>query len=163
MLRLLFSLLVISLVACTNQSNSAETPNNSSESTSSTSDSQGGSNKPQEPEIVPLPIEGEVWEVLAVNINGQGLAPENGVEVEMRFKKGRMNGNGGCNRINARYEGDPEGTDIKFSNIGSSKKVCKAEMRVEQRLIGVLKTVTKYSMKGKPYWFSKIQQEILLA
>ena len=89
----------------------------------------------------PRPFVGTQWEV-------QLELPIPGEQPWIRMGDGRLEGYGGCNRINARYLQDSVGArSIAFGAISASKRGCDpSRTAAELRVIEVLQSVSSYSI-----------------
>ena len=89
----------------------------------------------------PKPFVGTRWVVLLE-------LPTKGEQPNVRFGDGRMEGFGGCNRINARYVQDTVGSRfIAIGRIESGHRGCDpATQDAENRVIEVLQAVSSYTI-----------------
>lgn len=97
----------------------------------------------QNKEPPPKPFVGTRWQVVLE-------LPLAGEQPSIRMGDGRLEGFGGCNRINARYLSDAVGARaIAFTAISVSKRMCdQSTMAAEQRLVEMLQFVSSYSITG---------------
>lgn len=92
----------------------------------------------------PRPFAGTTWQV-------DLLQPLPGRPPFVRFADGRMEGHGGCNRIEARYVQDTVGANaIAIMRIDSGRRAAcdPAAQIAETRLLETLQAVSSYSIKG---------------
>lgn len=89
----------------------------------------------------PKPFVGTQWVV-------QLELPIPGEQPWVRLGDGRLEGFGGCNRINARYIQDTVGARaIAFGAFSSSKRMCdQGAMDAERRVVEVLQAASSYSV-----------------
>ena len=89
----------------------------------------------------PKPFVGTKWQV-------QLDLPLSGEQPHFRFGDGRMEGFGGCNRINARYVQDTVGARaIVIGRIDTGTRVCDGgAIEAEKRMLEVLQAVSSYSV-----------------
>jgi heat shock protein HslJ len=89
----------------------------------------------------PKPFAGTQWNVVLE-------LPLAGEQPWFKFGDGRMEGFGGCNRVNARYIQDTVGARaIAIGAISASKRMCdQSPMAAEQRVLEVLQAVSSYSV-----------------
>ena len=93
----------------------------------------------QQKEPPPKPFVGTRWQVILE-------LPIAGEQPYIRMGDGRLEGFGGCNRINARYLSDAVGARaIAFTAMSVSKRMCDGStMAAEQRVIETLQSVSSY-------------------
>lgn len=91
----------------------------------------------------PKPFVGTKWQV-------QLELPLAGEQPHFRFGDGRMEGFGGCNRINARYVQDTVGARaIVIGRMDSGTRVCDGgAVEAEKRMLEVLQAVSSYTVTG---------------
>lgn len=89
-----------------------------------------------------------------IDIGGKALAKNDNREPHIILKSqgGRFNGHGGCNVLNGQYE-LKAGNRIAFSKIITTEMAC-PNTDNEQRLIKVLQTATRYTLKGETLFLS---------
>ena len=89
----------------------------------------------------PKPFAGTKWQVVLE-------LPLAGEQPYFRFGDGRVEGFGGCNRINARYVVDTVGAGaIAFGRMESGTRVCDGgAAEAERRMLGVLQAVSSYQV-----------------
>ena len=89
----------------------------------------------------PRPFAGTRWEVVLE-------LPLKGEQPHFRFGDGRMEGFGGCNRINARYVQDTVGARaIVIGRMDTGTRVCDGgAIDAEKRMLEVLQAVSSYSV-----------------
>ncbi|QJR15831.1 META domain-containing protein [Usitatibacter palustris] len=95
----------------------------------------------EEREPPPKPLVGTRWEVILE-------LPVNGEQPWIRMGDGRMEGYGGCNRINARYIRDTVGARaIAMGVISAGRRSCdESNLSAERRVVEVLQAVSSYSI-----------------
>ena len=91
----------------------------------------------------PKPFVGTKWQV-------QLELPLAGEQPYFRFGDGRMEGFGGCNRINARYVQDTVGARaIVIGRMDGGTRVCDGgAVNAEKRMLEVLQAVSSYQITG---------------
>ena len=91
----------------------------------------------------PKPFAGTRWDVVLD-------LPIPGEQPNFRFGDGRLEGFGGCNRVNAMYVQDSVGARaIALRRIESGTKGCDPALKaVEGRVLSVLQSVSSYSITG---------------
>lgn len=91
----------------------------------------------------PKPFVGTKWQV-------QLDLPLSGEQPYFRFGDGRMEGFGGCNRINARFVQDTVGARaIVIGRMDSGTRVCDGgSIEAEKRMLEVLQAVSSYTITG---------------
>ena len=91
----------------------------------------------------PKPFVGTKWQV-------QLELPLAGEQPYFRFGDGRMEGFGGCNRINARYVQDTVGARaIVIGRMDTGTRVCDGgAIDAEKRMLEVLQAVSSYTVTG---------------
>jgi heat shock protein HslJ len=97
----------------------------------------------QQKELPPKPFVGTRWQVvLELPIQGQ--------QPYFRFGDGRMEGFAGCSMVRAEYLSDSVGTrTIALRRIEVDRRVCDASVKaVENRILGVMQSVSSYSVEG---------------
>lgn len=96
----------------------------------------------QSPEITE-----KYWKL--IDIGGKPLEKNDNREphIILKARGGRFNGHGGCNVLNGQYE-LKAGNRISFSKIVTTEMAC-LNTTNEQRLIKVLQTATRYTLKGE--------------
>lgn len=89
----------------------------------------------------PKPFVGTKWQVRLE-------LPLSGEQPHFRFGDGRMEGFGGCNRINARYVQDTVGARaIVIGRMDSGTRVCDGgAIEAEKRMLEVLQAVSSYTV-----------------
>jgi heat shock protein HslJ len=97
----------------------------------------------QSKEPPPKPFVGTRWQVILE-------LPLAGEQPYIRMGDGRLEGFGGCNRINARYLSDAVGARaIAFTAMSTSKRMCDpSTMAAEQRVVETLQFVSSYTITG---------------
>ena len=97
----------------------------------------------QNKEPPPKPFVGTRWQVILE-------LPLAGEQPYIRMCDGRLEGFGGCNRINARYLSDAVGARaIAFTAMSVSKRMCDpSTMAAEQRMVDTLQFVSSYTITG---------------
>ena len=92
-------------------------------------------------ELPPKPFVGTKWQVVLE-------LPLSGEQPHFRFGDGRMEGFGGCNRINARYVQDTVGARaIVIGRMDRGTRVCDGgAIEAEKRMLEVLQAVSSYSV-----------------
>lgn len=61
--------------------------------------------------------------------------------------KGSAGGNGSCNSFGSNAA--VNGSDVKFSNVFSTKMYCEGVQQIENKFLGDLEKVTRYKIEGK--------------
>jgi heat shock protein HslJ len=91
----------------------------------------------------PKPFVGTKWQV-------QLELPLAGEQPYFRFGDGRMEGFGGCNRVNARYVQDTVGARaIAIGRMDRGTRACDGSMiEAEKGMLDVLQSVSSYSVTG---------------
>jgi heat shock protein HslJ len=91
----------------------------------------------------PKPFAGTRWQVVME-------LPLPGEQPNLRFGDGRMEGFGGCNRVNARYVQDTVGARaLVIGRIESGRRGCEPGVQnAESRMLEVLQAVSSYSITG---------------
>lgn len=91
----------------------------------------------------PKPFTGTRWQL-------QMELPIAGEQPWIRFGDGRMEGFGGCNRIDARFVEDTVGARaVVIGRISTGTRLCDAGAQIaEQRFLEVLQAVSSYSIKA---------------
>lgn len=97
--------------------------------------------KPKEPP--PRPFIGTKWDVVLE-------LPLAGDQPHVRFGDGRMEGFGGCNKINARFVQDTVGARaVVIGRIDSGMRGCdRSAQDAEARMLEVLQAVSSYQITG---------------
>lgn len=91
----------------------------------------------------PKPFLGTTWEVVLD-------LPLPGEQPHFRFGDGRMEGFGGCNRVDARFVQDTVGARaVVIGKMEVHRRLCdEAVQRAESRMLEVLQSVSSYSITG---------------
>jgi len=91
----------------------------------------------------PKPFVGTYWQVVLE-------LPPPGEQPWVRFGDGRMEGFGGCNRIDARYVQDSVGSKaIAIGRIDTGRRACDARAQdAEDHVLGVLQMASSYAVIG---------------
>ena len=92
----------------------------------------------------PAPLENRDWKLQ--ELNGQQLPAGLRLIPELRFAKGQVTGNSGCNRLFASYEA--AGGALKFGMFGVTRMAC-APPQVEEPVLKALGQVTRYQCSGR--------------
>ncbi len=91
-----------------------------------------------------LMLEEQDWKLR--ELNEQKLPEGLRLVPELRFSKGRISGNSGCNRMFAAYE--RSGDFLKFGMMGSTMMAC-ADPNIEQPTLKALGKVAQYRVSEK--------------
>lgn len=90
------------------------------------------------------PLENRDWKLQ--ELNGQQLPAGLRLIPELRFAKGQVTGNSGCNRLFASYAA-ADG-ELKFGMFGVTRMAC-APPEVEEAVLKALGQVTRYQCSGQ--------------
>ena len=93
-------------------------------------------------------LDGE-WKITEVEGEpASAIKSENEAYIGFNAKDKLVFGCTGCNRLTGALNADAKTGTIDFSAMGSTRMMCR-DMDMEQKVLGALSKVSKFSMKGK--------------